>query len=102
MNIEVYRGAGDNPAPQEIIDELLTTDDVGRFRLTNELNENDSNRLHIDGDGPKGSVLIPTKLAEVNSRSEIRRGIVTMYARTYHRSGNEYTINSHISIETKA
>ena len=102
MNIEVYRGAGDNPAPQEIIDELLTTDDVGRFRLTNELNENDSNRKHIDGDGPKGSVLIPTKLAEVNSRTETRRGIVNMYARTYQQNGNEYTINSHISIEIKA
>jgi hypothetical protein len=101
MNIEVYRGAGDNPAPQEIVNEYLTTETIGRFRCVAELNENDSKRMHIDADGPKGSVLVPTKLAEVDSRSEIRRGIVNMYARTYDISDNTYTINSHISIETR-
>ena len=101
MRVEVYRGAGDNPAPNEIVNEHLTTDVIGRFRATAELNENDSSRLHIDCEGPKGTVLLPSKLAEINSRSEIKRGIVNMYARTYNQNGNQYVINSHISVETR-
>ncbi len=101
MNIEVYRGLGDNPDPNEIVNEYLTTEEIGRFRGTAELNENDSSRLHIDAEGPKGSVMLPSKLAEVNSRSEIKRGILTMYARTYNMSNNKYTINSHVSVETR-
>lgn len=101
MNIEVYRGAGDNPAPNEIVNENLTTEVIGRFRATAELNENDSSRLHIDAEGPKGTVMLPTKLIEVNSRSEVKRGILNMYSRTYNMSGANYTINSHISVETR-
>jgi hypothetical protein len=102
MNIEVYRGAGDNPAPQEIVSEFLTTDAVGRFRCTAELNENDSDRKTIDADGPKNSVMTPTKLVRVKNRSEIRSGILNMFARTYQQDGNQYSITSHMTIEIKA
>ena len=102
MNIEVYRGTGDNPAPQEIVSEALQTDEIGRFRCVRELNDNDSDRKMLDADGPKGSVLTPTKLARVTSRSETKTGIVKMYARTYEQTGNKYTITSHMTIETKA
>jgi len=99
MKITVQRTPADKPGPS-ITNSLLTVEGAGVARGIAEINKNHKDRIIISGNGPKNQYMIPTKLVQVTDVEGVKKGIVTMYSRTYSISGKEFQITSSMEIET--
>lgn len=100
VNVVVSRPPADKPGP-DIVDSLITDSNVARERGRAYINHHCSSRKVVSGNGPKNSLMFPTKLTEVIKTAKRYRGILTMYSRSYNRSGNNFTIDSAVTIEVK-
>jgi len=100
MNVTISRPPA-NKVGEEIVNVLLVTTGAGTQRGKSEINHNESSRKIINASGPKNSLMFPTKLIEIVKRTSKYRGVLTMYSRSYNRDGNEYTINSAVTVEAK-
>lgn len=100
VNITVSRSPGDKPGP-DIVNPLIATDAVARARGRAEINHNGSSRKVVHGNGPKNTLMLPTFLVEIIKKNVRYRGILTMYSRSYNRSGSNFTIDSAVSVEVK-
>lgn len=101
MNVTVKRGAGNIPYPQDIVDELLTTEAAGIERGRAEINDNDTSRKIIKANGPKNNFMYPTMLVEVRKGGKTTKGILNMFARTYDKEGNNFTVTSSVEVEVQ-
>lgn len=99
-NVIVSRDPADTPGP-DIVDNLLTTDIAAIARGRAEINHNCSSRKIVSGNGPKNTLMFPTFLTEVIKKTVRYRGILTMYSRSYNRTGKQFTIDSSVTIEVK-
>lgn len=55
----------------------------------------------MHGNGPKNNLMFPTELVEVIKKTARYRGILTMYSRSYNRSGSTFTMDSAVAIEVE-
>lgn len=100
MNVVIIRSPGNKPGP-DIVDPLLSTEAIGRFRGQSEINHNDSSRKSLTGNGPKNEFMMPCKLVQIEKKGSRQYGILTMYSRSYNKADGVYTIDSAVAIETK-
>lgn len=100
MDITISREPRDKAGP-DIVDVLLTTEEAAKHRARAEINHNSSSRKSINGNGPKNTLMYPTKLVEVIKKRARYKGILVMYSRSYNRDGNQFTIDSAVTIEAK-
>lgn len=100
MNVIVQRSPADMQGP-DIVNVLLVTEASGRARGLAEINHNDTPRKNLAGNGPKNMLMYPCRLVEIIKKGSVKRGILTMYSRSYNKSGNNFTIDSAVTIETQ-
>ena len=100
VNIIVSRSPGDKVGPDQV-DPLIPDEATARVRGRSLINHNGSSRKIVNGNGPKNTLMWPTRLTEVIKKNVRYRGILIMYSRSYNRSGPVFEIDSAVSVEAK-
>ncbi len=99
-DITVSRSPGDKPGP-DIVETLLSDPIAARERGRADINHFSSSRKIVNAAGPKNTLMTPCVLTEVIKKAVRYRGILTMYSRSYNRSGTVFEIDSAVSIEAQ-